>query len=236
MSGFVSQRAALLLLLGCLMALGAGALHALDRGWVGPLLPLERIGFDGELARLQASELRAALSGSLQGGLLTADVTAIREAVESRPWVATATVRRVWPDALRVTIDAHQAVAIWGEGALMNADADLFRPSPLPDLALPALAGPPGSAERVLARYRALQARLEPVSLKAVALTLNERRAWTLTLDGGGVVRLGRDSVDARLARFVAAWQQLPETDQRQPAVADLRYPDGFALRWQDEE
>jgi len=235
-SGFVSQRAALLLLLGCLTALGAGALHALDRGWVGPLLPLERIGFDGELARLQASELRAALSGSLQGGLLTADVTAIREAVESRPWVATATVRRVWPDALRVTIDAHQAVAIWGEGALMNADADLFRPSPLPDLSLPALAGPPGSAERVLARYRALQARLEPVSLKAVALTLNERRAWTLTLDGGGVVRLGRDSVDARLARFVAAWQQLPETDQRQPAVADLRYPDGFALRWQDEE
>ena len=69
-----------------------------------------------------------------------------------------------------------------------------------------------------------------------MAVTVNERRAWALALGGGGVVSLGGESVDARLARFVAAWQQLPETDERQPAVADLRYPDGFALRWQDEE
>jgi len=233
---FFSQRAALWLLLGGLVALGAGALQPLDRGWVEPLLPLERIGFDGELARLQEPELRAALSDSLGGGLLTADVEAIREAVESLPWVTAATVRRVWPDALRVSVDAHQAVAIWGEGALMNADAGLFRPSPLPDLVLPELAGPPGSAVRVLERYRAVQEQLDGIGLEASALTLNERRAWTLTLAGGGVVRLGRNAVDARLARFVAAWQRLPETDQREPAVADLRYPDGFALRWRDEE
>lgn len=226
----------LLVMAGFVMAIAVTAYHALDRGLVRPLLPLERVGFDGELSRLHESDLREVLTGHLTGGLLSVDVEAIRAAVESLPWVATTTVRRVWPDALRITVDAHEPVAIWGNGALMTADAVVFRPSPLPDLALPDLAGPPGSAERVLERYRALAERLEAVPLQPASLALNERRAWTLTLAGGGRLHLGRDSVDARLARFIAAWMEITDTGARELAVADLRYPDGFALRWQDED
>jgi cell division protein FtsQ len=228
------QTVGLLLGPGVLMAAVMAVLVALDREWFPPLLPLERVGFDGELARLQERDLREVLDGHLSGGLLSVDVEAIRGAVESLPWVATTTVRRVWPGALRITIDAQEPVAIWGGGALMNAEADVFRPSPLPDLALPELAGPPGSAARVLERYRTLEALLEPVALTPVALSLDERRAWTLTLAGGARVKLGRASVDDRLARFAAAWPAL--SPKRTLDGVDLRYPDGFALRWQDED
>lgn len=228
------QTAGLLLGPGVLMAAVMAVLVALDRDWLPPLLPLERVGFDGELGRLQERDLREALDGHLSGGLLSVDVEAIRGAVESLPWVATTTVRRVWPDALRITIDAQEPVAIWGGAALMNAEAGVFRPSPVPELPLPELAGPPGSAGRVLERYRALEALLEPVALTPVALSLDERRAWTLTLAGGARVKLGRASVDDRLARFAAAWPALSR--KRTLDGVDLRYPDGFALRWQDED
>ncbi|RZU97917.1 cell division protein FtsQ [Spiribacter vilamensis] len=219
-----------------LIAVAGAAWYALDRGLVRPLLPLERVGFDGELAQLQETDLRKVLTGHLTGGLLSVDVGAIRGAVESLPWVATATVRRVWPDALRITVAAHEPVAIWGRGALITADAEVFRPSPLPDLALPDLAGPPGSAARVLERYQGVMTLLEAAPLELESLSLNERRAWTLTLAGGGRLHLGRTSVNARLARFIAAWAEIPEADTRELGVADLRYPDGFALRWQDED
>ena len=236
MKGVVRKITGLLVAAGLLMAVIFAGLYALDQGLVQPLLPLERVGFDGELAQLQEADLREALTGHLSGGLLSVDVAAIRGAVESLPWVATATVRRIWPDALRITIDAHEPVAIWGGKALMTADAEVFRPSPLPDLALPELAGPPGSAARVLERYQGVVALLEAIPLQLESLSLNERRAWTLTLTGGGRLHLGRDSVNARLARFVAAWSEIPDTGARQLKVADLRYPDGFALRWQDED
>ena len=236
MSTGFRQGTRVLMLIGLGLALMAGASIALERGPGLRLLPLERVGFDGELAHLREADLRRVLQGHLNGGLLGVDVSAIRAAVESLPWVATATVRRVWPDALRITVDEQQPVARWGGVALMNAQARVFRPRELPDSPLPSLSGPPGSASRVLARYRQLRALLEPLPLQAAGLSLDERRAWTLTLAGGGQIRLGRESVESRLARLVAAWPGIPDAANRQLALADLRYPNGFALRWQDED
>ncbi len=73
---------------------------------------------------------------------------------------------------------------------------------------------------------------------------LTPRHAWQLRMAGGLELELGRDGaepVEARLARFVAAY---PESIGRLPRSAagaaegavsprhvDLRYPNGFALR-----
>ena len=236
MSTRFRQGTRLLILLALGLAAVAAVTLAIERGPALRLLALERVGFDGELAPLREADLRGVLQGRLDGGLLGVDVAAVRAAVESLPWVASATVRRVWPDALRITVDAQGPVAVWGDVALMNRDADVFRPRQLPDAALPRLAGPPGSAGRVLARYRRLRDMLEPLALTPVGLRLDERRAWTLHLAGGGRIRLGRESVESRLARLVAAWPQIAETGERPLALADLRYPNGFALRWQDED
>ncbi|MEX0385521.1 cell division protein FtsQ/DivIB [Spiribacter onubensis] len=236
MSTGFRQGTRLLMLLGLGLALMAGGSLALERGPGLRLLPLERVGFDGELAHVREADLRRVLQGHLKGGLLGVDVSAVRAAVESLPWVATATVRRVWPDALRITVDEQEPVARWGGVALMNGRAGVFRPRQLPDVPLPELSGPPGSAARVLARYRQLRALLEPLPLEPTGLALDERRAWTLTLADGGQIRLGRESVESRLARLVAAWPRIPGVADRHLALADLRYPNGFALRWQDED
>lgn len=225
-----------LLGLSLLVALTAGASIALEQWPTERWLPLSAVRFDGELGRLREADLREALQGQLQGGFLGVEVSAIRKGVESLPWVDTATVQRIWPDALQITVAEQQPVARWGGAALMNARAEVFQPRSLPDLALPDLAGPPGSAARVLAQYEQIRSLLAPLPITPVGLTLDERRAWTLTLAEGGRIRLGRTSPEARLQRLVAAWPHISMAQERNLAVADLRYPNGFALRWQDED
>ncbi len=225
-----------LLGLGLFVALTASISLALEHWPTERWLPLTAVRFDGELGRLQEADLREALQGRLQGGFLGVEVRAIRSGVESLPWVDTATVQRVWPDALQITVAEQQPVARWGGAALMNARAEVFQPRSLPELSLPDLAGPPGSAARVLAQYEQIRRVLAPLPITPVGLTLDERRAWTLTLAEGGRIRLGRTSPEARLRRFVAAWPHISMAQERSLAMADLRYPNGFALRWQDED
>jgi cell division protein FtsQ len=70
--------------------------------------------------------------------------------------------------------------------------------------------------------------------VRLVGLALSAREAWQLTLDNGLVIVLGREqeraSVNQRLARFVVNWPRVKEQIDIQVAVADLRYPGGFAL------
>ena len=212
---------------------GAGGLLLAKRP-SGTPLPLETVRFDGELSRVAEEDLRTAVAGLLEGGLLGVDVGRIRRSVEALPWVAAASVRRVWPDMLRITVEQQQPVARWGGAALMNAEARIFRPRELP-AGLPSLAGPPGSADRVLVRYGALRRALAPLGFEVTGVTLDERRAWTVTLADGGRLRLGREDIEARIDRFVRAWPRLSRAQNQRIALVDLRYPNGFALRWQQD-
>ena len=217
------------------IALTAAGSVALDHWPQEAPLPLETVRFDGDLNRVQEGDLREALADQLDGGLLGVDVGGVRRAVESLAWVESAAVRRVWPDTLRITVTEQTPVAQWGGAALMNAEAQVFRPRTLPE-GLPSLSGPPGSAARVLAKYQRLRIDLAPLGLTPSGLTLDERRAWTVSLKDGGTLRLGREETEARMARLINAWPRMKQAQSRSVAVVDLRYPNGFALRWQDEE
>ena len=217
------------------IAVAAAASLAAEHWLQEAPLPLETVRFDGDLNRVRESDLREALADQLGGGLLGVDVGGVRRAVESLAWVESAAVRRVWPDTLRITVTEQTPVARWGGAALMNTDAQVFRPRALP-AGLPSLSGPPGSAARVLAKYRRLRIGLAPLGLAPSGLTLDERRAWTVSLENGGTLRLGREETEARMARLIDAWPRITQAQSRSVAVVDLRYPNGFALRWQDED
>lgn len=229
------QGTRVLIWIGLGLALSAAASVSLEHWQSGRVMPLDTVRFDGELGRLQEAELRDAVAGTLDGGFLGIDVALIRRSVEALAWVDTATVRRVWPDALQITIAEQKPVAQWGKQALINAAGQVFQPRQRPT-GLPQLGGPSGSAERVLSRYREFRSMLAAEGLEPVRLVLDERRAWTVTLANGGVIQLGREAVSARLARMLAAWPQITNSQQGVLALADLRYPNGFSLRWQDKD
>ena len=101
---------------------------------------------------------------------------------------------------------------------------------------LPLLAGPDGFQETVTRRYRQISALMAPLGMHVTGLRVNERRAWRMQLSGGLEVRLGRDSVDDRLRRFLHVYPRVLEQRAQRLAAVDLRYTNGFAVRWKPAE
>ncbi len=71
---------------------------------------------------------------------------------------------------------------------------------------------------------------LQEVRLQPTEIVLSARRAWQVKLDNGMLLELGRVDTKQRLTRFVAVAKLIPELSDRR-GRADLRYPNGFALK-----
>lgn len=122
-------------------------------------------------------------------------------------------------------------------GAPVQADAaagEAGAARELPLAALPRLAGPEGSAPQMLGLLRQLQAALVPLERRVTRLALSQRGLWRAELDNGTQLVLGRGSEAELLARTERFVRTYPDVSTRWPqalAYADLRLPDGYALR-----
>lgn len=187
------------------------------------------------------AQLRLVAERKVRGTFFTVDLERVRESLEKLPWVREARVERRWPDTLVVSLIEHVPFARWNENALVDGDGEIFVAAVVDRL--PRLAGPDGSSVEVVEAYQRYAKTLAPLGLHVEELRLSPRRAWRMRLDSGTQLALGREHVDARLARFVELYPRLfaarPAADGKPapvaaPVAVDLRYPDGFAIRMPD--
>lgn len=235
------HRPALLNLISDLLMLFA----AVGLGWAlvtwflaKPLFPLREVILLSPAAEVTEAQLEYVARTAVRGNFFTVNLEDVRAAFETLPWVRRAEVRRRWPDGIELRLVEHQAVAHWtpsesGEARLVNRDGEVFVASS--SEVMPQLSGPQGTSGRLLTRYRELSALLQPMNLRLVNVALSAREAWQLTMENGLVILLGREPdprvLDGRLKRFVKAWPELEQhIGTTTVAVADLRYPGGFAL------
>ena len=224
-----------------LAALAAALLVATAVLWTArqPFFAIRAITVEGDVARNSVSTIRANALPKLAGNFLTIDLAAAKRAFESVPWVRVAVVRRVWPNRLRVRLEEHKPVAIWGVDSgekLVNSFGEVFEANvgDVEDDALPTLTGPSGSSAHVLAMLARFDSGFAPLGAHVEELAYSGRGSWQATLDSGAVVELGRgsdDDVVARTARFVATVGQVTSRFQRPLQYADLRHHDGYAVR-----
>ncbi|ODU08826.1 MAG: cell division protein FtsQ [Rubrivivax sp. SCN 71-131] len=205
-----------------------------------PAFQLRGIRVEGALQRIDAGSLRTSVAPRVSGNFFSADLDAVRAAFESVPWVRRASVRRVWPDRLVVTIEEHQAAALWQaderEDRLVNRQGEVFAANvgDVEDEALPTFVGPEGSAAALLSMYRRLQPLVQTLQARVERLQLSARGSWRVLLDGGARLELGRgveDEVLARTQRFVRTLPQVTERLRAPLEAADLRHTDGYAVR-----
>lgn len=227
-----------------LMALGAGLLWLAQRP-VFAITHVELTGAGGgQLRHVNAPSVRANALGKLSGNFFTLDLNAARQAFESVPWVRHASVRREWPNGLAVQVEEHEALGTWGapdSGRLINTYGEVFVANTAEaeeDAQLLALEGPPDSEEDVVAKLEIMREWFKPMKVEPLGVALSGRYAWRAKLSNGMVVEFGREqndedraAMEARVKRFVASWPQLTEQWGKQIEYADLRYPNGFAIR-----
>ncbi len=199
-------------------------------------LPIKNVEVKSEFIHITEKQIQEIVAKNDLGGFFDTDVEAITESMRQLPWLEMVTVRRVWPDTIQLEIRERKAIAYWNRTALLTVDGVVFSPAveSYPS-GLPQLFGPVGTEKNVLKNYITLNADLKRLYLNIDELKLDKRRAWTVRLENGTVLDLGRKEINNRMQRFISIYNDYIAKQGNKIDVVDLRYTNGFAVRWKKE-
>ena len=188
--------------------------------------------------RKQLSQDEVLATGGVNGrsSLLFLDAAAVRDRLKANPWIADATVLKLYPGELQIDISERSAFALWQQDGRLSVIADdgaVLEPYLSRHfISLPLVVGK--GAETRARDFLALLARYPQVrSVTKAAIFVGERR-WNLRLKGGLDVRLPENDVGNALA----ALSRLDKEDKlfsRDIVAIDLRLPDRLTVQLSDD-
>ncbi len=195
--------------------------------------PIRWLELNGEFQRVSAEQLRATLTPHIDSSFFTVDLRELDAAARRIPWVSSVHIQKNWPDTVGVSIEEYEPVAHWNTGQLISDHGQAFAVPEADEIqGLPWLLGPESRLEEVLDSWTEFSDLLMPLGLEISRLKLDQRGSWSLSLDNGTQVRLGRESPMDRLERLTQSWESLMHGQQDPPQDIDLRYTNGFAVFW----
>ena len=199
---------------------------------VEPLLPIRTIQLSGTFENLDKQEVETSLSQYIGQGFFSLDIYQLQQTLYASAWTDTASVRRVWPDELRVMIKEKTPVARWDDQHLLSDSAKAYLADTEQFTQLPIVHAINHQPAWVLAQFYRLEARFNSVDERLLALHADSRGALDVELINGLKIKMGRTNIDHKIDRLVSIYQQqiLPRREQIQRL--DLRYSNGFAVAW----
>lgn len=199
------------------------------------VLPIRTIQLSGTFKHLDQRNIEDALRPYIGQGFFSLDIHQLRKGLEERPWTDKVSVRRVWPDKLRVTITEKKPLARWGSGHLLSDQATVFAADTDAFGHLPLVFAANHSPAWALKQYYQLDTRFNSIDERIVALRIDSRGALDVELINGLQIKLGRGGIERKIDRLVRIYtaQILPRREQI--LRLDLRYSNGFAVAWKKE-
>jgi cell division protein FtsQ len=186
--------------------------------------------------QVSREEIFAAAGVTANSSLLFLDVADAREKLEAIPWIAEATVRKLYPDRLQITVTEREAFALWqlnGKVSVIAADGTPLSAKVEPRLAtLPFVVGLGAAAKAreflaVLDRHPAIRDQVR------ASILVGERR-WNLRLKSGIDVRLPENDVEVALTTL-ARLNREKSLLSRDITAVDMRLADRVSVRLSDQ-
>lgn len=200
-------------------------------------LPVNKIRVHGAFVNVDEEMLYKAIGDVVAGGYFNVDVERVREVVEKLAWVDEASVRRVWPDTLSVSVVEQKPIAISKSNGLINAKGEVFKPlTENKNHALPIFDANVKLNKLMLEKYSKMNALLKNIERKIIYYSIDARHATTIKLDNGLTIKLGRDAGAPfmRLERFLSIYNKSLKEHVNKINVVDLRYTNGMAIAWKN--
>ncbi|SLM64607.1 MULTISPECIES: cell division protein FtsQ [Dickeya] len=209
-------------------------------GWMkdASRLPLSRLVVTGERHYTTNDDIRQAiLSLGPPGTFMTQDVNVIQQQIERLPWIKQASVRKQWPDELKIHLVEYIPFARWNDQLMVDSDGNTFSvpAERVGNKKMPMLYGPEGSEDDVLEGYREISQTLAAGKFVVKMVAMTARHSWQVGLEDDVRLNLGRDDRSRRLARFLelyALLQRQAQTENKRVNYVDLRYDTGAAVGW----
>ncbi|MDH3387386.1 MAG: FtsQ-type POTRA domain-containing protein [Gammaproteobacteria bacterium] len=207
--------------------------HYLSR--MNEMMPIRSIQLAGSFENLNQREVEQALQPYIGQGFFALDIHELQETLNARPWTESVSIRRVWPDKLRVTITEKKPLARWDDRHLLSESARVYPADTAPFAQLPLVHAHSHAPEWALHQFARLEAQFESVDEKLVALRVDSRGAIDIELLNGLQIKLGRSDVDRKIERLVSIYRRQILPRREQILRLDLRYSNGFAVAWKKE-
>ncbi len=197
------------------------------------LLPIRYVRIEGVFQYTKKERIQDLLKPLVMADYFSVDMQVIHQAVMQLPWIKTASVKRVWPDAIDIKVYEQVPAVRWGEKSLLNPSGELFTPDSVEEFKyLPLIIGPKGYEARLLDIMQGLELALADRDMHLAEFKVNERRSWEIVLKNGVIIKLGRNGQLKNFQRFLKTLDLLGREKVEAIAEVDLRYPNGYAITW----
>ena len=199
--------------------------------------PLSKIMVGGNFNHLEEQELAELVNMEIDGGFLSMNLNQLRQELQSHPWIHQVSVRREWPSTLKVEVIEEVPIARWGKKGFLNRLGDqLSLPENSNLKSLPVLEADFGSSQDMIAQYLLLAELLAPTDLRLTELQRDAVGAWQIETASGVKIVLGRDQIIEKIRRLIVVWGSGLDVQLNNIATIDLRYPNGLAVSWRDQD
>ena len=198
-------------------------------------LPVRAVKIDGVFKQLTKKQI-ADVTGRVCAGqnIATLDLNVLKQTLLKEPWIAQVAIQKKMPDTLLLSVIEHVPAAYWNDEGLYDAKTkSIFYPD-LSKFNQPLVKLGAFSDDFCQEVYESAVLFIRAMSnsrYQMVALYLDNVRSYTLTLDNGTLLILGRGQQKAltRLKRFLEAFGH-SGLNIDDVAYVDLRYDVGFAV------
>ena len=205
----------------------------------GQSLPLSAFILTGKSEHVPENDVRIILLNQKDKlNFFTVDIEAIQHQLEDMPWVYSVSIRKRWPDTLKIHIVEQSIVAIWNDHALLNRFGEIVKASPdkVRDNYVK-LYGEDDQSNDVLNDYLKMNQLLKVNKLKVASLKNDKRHTSNIILQNGIALHLGQEQKLDRIQRFLSVYPLIQEKyDINTIDYVDLRYDTGFAIGWKTSE
>ncbi len=224
-----------MLVLVILAAIGVGGTRLHDYAMDARRFPIQEVKIIGDQKAISQSQLRQMLKPYLKQGFFGIKVGNLQTELHELGWVQDLSIRRKWPHTLVIHLREYKLRArlqddygITEEGLLIEPKVDNYPQG------IVQILGPKEAYKEMYDNLNTMEAMLAPLELKLKLIVMAPRGAWTIKLDNGLEVFLGKKQVLQRLARFVAVYPKIIATQTRPISYIDLRYTSGLAVGWKN--
>jgi cell division protein FtsQ len=199
------------------------------------LLPIRTIQLTGTFQYIDQKEVELSVQKYIGEGFFSLDINQVQKTLSEKPWTDSISIRRVWPDRLKIVIVEKRPVARWDNRHLLSDRAVVFQAKTGPFSELPLVHGAGNNPGQMLHLYYRLANQFAGLNETLVAVRKDSRGALDMQLENGLKIKVGRSDIERKIARFVVIYRQQIQPRQAEIQQLDLRYSNGFAVAWKKE-
>lgn len=195
--------------------------------------PVGQVSIYGEVRFADLEKLQERALPWLNDAFWRVDLKGLKASLEQDAWLSNVTVRRLWPDQIRLELVERTPWAHWNEGYLIDEKGVGFDPGFKFNQQLARhIYSKKNTLVEAVDFWQALNLLLQASELELTELHYEERGSLQLELNASIRVLVGRDNIELRINRFIWAWQHWLSHEEKNLASIDLRYPNGLAVGW----